>query len=130
MITRRYCTIASNDLDNATIEIPVILTVGGVAPVGDLLPRVVHFSGPVPNPFNPATDLKFSLPKDAAVTMNLYDVSGRLVRSLLTDNLPAGHHEVRWNGRDDNGRTVASGTYFARLTVDGISTVKSMALVR
>jgi hypothetical protein len=123
--------ISSNDPVNEALAISVDLTVeSGATPVGDMLPRVVHFSGPVPNPFNPATDLKFSIPRDAGVTLKLYDVSGRLVRSLLSENLSAGHHEVRWNGRDDNGRSVASGTYFARLTVDGVSTVKSMALVR
>lgn len=123
--------IGSNDPDTASIAVDVAMTVSsGVVPAGDLLPRVVQFNGAVPNPFNPATDLKFSIPRDARVSLKLYDVSGRLVRSLLNDNLEAGQHQVQWNGRDDNGRSVASGTYFARLLVDGISTVKSMALVR
>jgi len=115
---------------NNQVVIPVDMTVQSISPAGDLLPKAVHFSGPVPNPFNPATDLKFSIPRDAAVSLKLYDVSGRLVRSLLSEHLESGHHEVRWNGRDDNGRSVASGTYFARLVVDGVSSVKSMALVR
>jgi hypothetical protein len=123
--------IASNDPVDDTLAIPVDLTVNtGASPVDDMLPKVVHFSGPVPNPFNPATHLKFSLPKDASVSLKLYDVSGRLVRSLLSERVSAGQHEVLWNGRDDHGRSVASGTYFARLVVDGVSTVKSMALVR
>ncbi len=91
---------------------------------------MVQFTGAVPNPFNPATDLKFSIPRDASVSLKLYDVSGRLVRNLVNERMSAGRHEVRWNGRDDGGRSVASGTYFVRLLVDGVSTVKSMALVR
>jgi hypothetical protein len=122
--------IGSNDPVNDAITIPIELNVGSTSAVGDRLPSVVQFTGAVPNPFNPATDLKFSLPRDATVSMKLYDVSGRLVRDLVNERMPAGHHEVRWNGRDDGGRSVASGTYFVRLLVDGVSTVKSMALVR
>jgi len=48
----------------------------------------------------------------------------------VASNLNAGHHEVRWNGRDDGGRSVASGTYFARLVVDGKFSVKAMILIR
>jgi len=130
-IYQAILNIGSNDPVNDTIVIPVDLTVTVTSAVDDnILPRAVQLTGAVPNPFNPATDLKFSLPRDAAVSLKLYDVSGRLVRSLLNENLPAGHHEVRWNGRDDSGRSVASGTYFVRMLVDGVSSVKSMALVR
>jgi flagellar hook assembly protein FlgD len=72
----------------------------------------------------------FTLPVDVEVELNLYDVSGRRVRSLLADRLQAGSQAVPWNGRDDFGRLVASGTYFARLTVSGVSSVKSVTLVR
>jgi subtilisin family serine protease len=123
-------SVGSNDPTQATMTVPINMIVGGVTPVGDLLPRVVQFTGAVPNPFNPATHLKFSIPRDAAVSLKLYDVSGRLVRSLVNESMGAGHHEVFWNGQDQGGRSVASGTYFARLAVDGVITVKSMALVR
>ena len=124
-------TIASNDPDEASLILPITLTVtDDVSAVGDGLPQVVQFAGPVPNPFNPRTELKFSIPRDASVSLNLYDVSGRLVRSLVSEHLESGHHSVPWNGRDDSGRAVASGTYFARLVVGGVSSVKSMVLVR
>jgi len=123
--------IGANDPAQDMTTIDLSLTVAIVSPVEDpLLPRVVHFAGPVPNPFNPATDLKFSTPRDAVVTMKIYDVSGRLVRNLLNGHLLAGHHEVRWNGKDSGGRAVASGTYFARLVVGGDISVRSMVLVR
>jgi len=84
----------------------------------------------VPNPFNPATKLRFSLPVDSEVTLDLYDVAGRRIRSLVGGPLRAGRHEVAWDGQDDAGRNVASGTYFARLTAAGVSRVKSVTLVR
>ena len=122
--------INSNDPNTPNIMLPVTLTLSGTSAVGELLPSVVKLEGAVPNPFNPATDIKFSLPRDAAVQLNLYDVSGRLVRSLLSESLGAGSHEARWNGKDNSGRSVASGTYFARLVVDGVHNVKAMILVR
>ncbi len=122
--------INSNDPDTPEILLPVTLTITGTSAVGEGLPQVVQLHGAVPNPFNPATDIKFSLPRDAAVQMNVYDVSGKLVRTLLNESLNAGSHETRWNGRDDSGRSVASGTYFARLVVDGTRSVKAMILVR
>ncbi len=124
-------TVMSNDPVNSSIELPVTLNVGNdLSAVGDGLPNVLHLTGAVPNPFNPQTDIKFSLPRDARVQLKLYDVSGRLVRSLLNESLTAGSHSVRWTGRDDAGKSVASGTYFMRLVADGETSVKSMVLVR
>jgi subtilisin family serine protease len=124
-------TITSDDPDEDTLVLPITMNVtDGVAAVGDALPQVVQLRGAVPNPFNPMTEIKFSIPADASVNLKLYDVSGRLVRNLMSENLESGQHSVTWNGRDDSGRSVASGTYFARLVVDGVSSVKSMVLVR
>ena len=124
-------TIASNDPDEGSLQLPITMTVTDqVSAVDEPLPSVVRFGGAVPNPFNPLTHLQFSIPRDASVSLNLYDVSGRLVRSLISEHMNAGHHSVSWNGRDGSGRAMASGTYFARLMVDGVSSVKSMVLVR
>ena len=124
-------TVRSTDPLVPELLVPLMLTVTAVSAVPDTdMPRVVTFTGAVPNPFNPATKLQFILPSDALVVLDVFDVSGRRVRSLVAGRLPAGSHSVPWKGRDDAGRNVASGTYFARLTVDGVSSVKSVALVR
>jgi len=122
--------VSSNDPDHPDTVITVELTVTPVSAVGDGLPRHLVFEGAVPNPFNPATDIKFSLPRDAAVDLAIYDVSGRLVRNLADGRRTAGDHSEHWNGRDDSGLNVASGVYFARLKVDGETSIKQMALVR
>jgi hypothetical protein len=74
-----------------------------------------------PNPFNPVTVIPFVLPEGGAVvSLRIHDVRGRVVRTLLGDVYRReGRHTVRWDGRDDQGRTVASGTYLARLTSSG-----------
>lgn len=68
-----------------------------------------------PNPFNPEATIQFSLKRDGAVTLRAYDVRGRLVRTILEGFLAGGTREVHWDGRDDSGRKLASGTYFLRL---------------
>ncbi len=70
-----------------------------------------------PNPFNPRTAIKFTLPQAAAVKLQIFNLNGQLVRTLANEDLPAGAHQRRWNARDEHGRRVASGTYLYRLQV-------------
>lgn len=87
---------------------------------GPSVPKTVVFEPNVPNPFNPSTLLRFELPAGGAKNVNLsiFDAAGRLVRTLKTGALPEGGHELRWNGRGNDGAVVSSGVYYARLLVD------------
>jgi hypothetical protein len=72
-----------------------------------------------PNPFSATTTIRFEIPREAPADLTVYSVSGRAVRTLVSSGvLAAGEHVVSWDGRDENGRPVASGTYFYRLRVD------------
>jgi len=93
--------------------------------------RAVSMAQNHPNPFNPQTTIAFELPKREAVTLSVFDISGRLVRELITaESHTPGRHEVVWNGRDDVGRQVASGTYFYRLEAGSYSETKRMVLIK
>ncbi len=82
-----------------------------------------------PNPFNPATRLTLNVPAAGSVAVGVYDLRGRLVRSLLVADLPAGETTLNWNGQADDGATAPSGVYFARAqTAQGAATVKLMLL--
>lgn len=70
-----------------------------------------------PNPFNPRTAIQFTLPQSARVKLQIFNLSGQLLRTLVNEELPAGAHQRRWNARDESGRRVASGTYLYRLQV-------------
>ncbi len=84
-----------------------------------------------PNPFNPATTVAFDLAKPAMVRIGIYDVSGRLVRTLLDRSMSAGSHEVGWNGTNNAGTGVPSGLYFYRMaTSDGFTATRKMILLR
>ena len=84
-----------------------------------------------PNPFNPATTIRYDLPNPQQVTLHIYDVSGHLVR-VLRDAVyeDAGGHEVVWHGLDQSGHPAPSGTYFYRLSVGGYSETRRMVLVK
>jgi hypothetical protein len=84
----------------------------------------------VPNPFNPSTQIVFSLSRGGAARLEVYDVAGRLVRRLVEGTLTAGEHVVKWDGQDDNARPVASGVYVYRLAAPGANLSRRMALVR
>jgi len=91
---------------------------------------VASLSDPVPNPFNPTTTLAYTVPADAGhVSLVIYDQRGRQVRELAVE-YTAGHHAAVWDGRADGGGRVASGLYFARLQVDGVTEIRKMALVK
>jgi len=123
-------SIASNDRAAGTPTVSLQLNVTAVSGVADALPKVMVFTGAVPNPFNPKTELRFSLPDRAHVSLNVYDLRGRLVRNLADGWLAPGPQVVVWNGQDNHGKGASSGKYFARLEIDGVPHVKSMTLVR
>ena len=68
-----------------------------------------------PNPFNPATSVSFTLGESSFVSIDIYDLGGRLVCTLFAGDMDAGDHEIPWRGQDSSGNAVASGVYFCRL---------------
>lgn len=84
---------------------------------GDEKPRGIHVRVE-PNPLNPLTTIRFDLSHAASVTVDVFDVAGRRVRTLVDGTLAAGVQAIPWNGDDDRGASVSSGTYFIRARVD------------
>ena len=72
-----------------------------------------------PNPFNPTTNIKYALPVESRVTMEVYNTLGQRVRTLVNDNKPAGYHVAGWDGKGNTGEQMATGVYFLRLTAAG-----------
>lgn len=94
-------------------------------PAATLLDRVY------PNPFNPGTHVRFALAHAGPVRLNVYDIRGQLVRQLLEGvPMPAGTHEVFWDGRDAGGRGVASGVYVVKLDADQSSFARKVTLMK
>ncbi len=83
-----------------------------------------------PNPFNPTTHITFELIKSGNITLAIYDLSGKLVRTLGNGLYTSGAHTVVWDGKDLHGNSVASGVYVYSLTADGFTKVKKMTLLK
>lgn len=93
-------------------------------------PRI-HVAPCQPNPFNPATTIRYQLGAPAFVDLAVFDVRGRRVRTIR-NGAPedSGWHEATWNGRDETGRRVAGGVYYCRLRASGESAATTMTLVK
>ena len=83
-----------------------------------------------PNPFNPSTEIRFTIPTAGPGSLRVFDLHGRLVRTLAQGNLPAGEGSLTWHGRDDSGRSVGSGVYIYRLDASGLCMERRMVLLK
>ena len=93
------------------------------------IPEKFSLSGNYPNPFNPETTIKFGLPKESRVTIEIFNVLGQKVNELLGGEKPAGYHHVRWDGTDEFGKKVGAGVYLYRMQAGNfIKTLKMMLL--
>ena len=83
-----------------------------------------------PNPFNPRVNIHFTMPKAGLALVQIFDMRGRLVRTLLNAQHPAGEDTVIWQGDDDSGRAMASGVYQVRLATEGRLIEERVTLLR
>lgn len=97
---------------------------------GTTLPDRPVLDGPCPNPSNPGTTVRFRLPAAQDADLQVLAADGTRVRRLAAGRFAAGENAVYWDGRDDTGRTVASGTYLLRLVAGGAPQVRKLTLVR
>ncbi len=103
----------------------------GVDPQDQALPGSVSLAQNFPNPFNPRTVIAFDLPAAARVNLRVYDVAGRLLRTLIASTTyDEGHHEAAWDGRDESGVMAAAGVYMYRLEAGDHVESRPMVLVK
>ena len=100
------------------------------SPAIAILPSSFRLSTAVPNPFRRVTEIQLDLPASSAVRLRVYDVSGRLVRTLIEQPLGPGRYRVTWDGRDSGGRSVASGMYFYHAEASGLSSTRRVVRLK
>ena len=123
-VWRDYRTSASSDI------YATALTEYGTGVENPGAPGAFYLAQNFPNPFNPTTRITFGLKAPAAVSLRIYDASGRLVRVLVAETRAAGQCAELWDGRDSRGSAVASGMYFYRLDAGTFAQTRKMILVR
>lgn len=121
-----YKTAEKNLVLNRTKLEPIV----SVNPPGTAPVSVFQLSSNYPNPFNGETFIRFRLPISMEIRLEVFDLSGRLIRILAQGRIAAGFHLVRWNGLDRADRQAASGVYFYRLKSQNFQQVKKMILLR
>ncbi|MCK4689835.1 MAG: T9SS type A sorting domain-containing protein, partial [Candidatus Marinimicrobia bacterium] len=94
------------------------------------IPAEFKLSRNYPNPFNPTTNISFQLPGNSKVTIAVYDILGNRVRTLVNENKTAGYYTVQWDGLNDNGMSLSSGTYFFQIQAGQHNSTKKMLLIK
>ena len=100
--------------------------------VADLFgnPAIYELHGNYPNPFNPSTNIQFTIPQPGNVKIDIYNINGELVSSLTNKDYSIGTHSVTWNGKDNSGNNVSSGIYLYRMTSNNFAQSNRMLLLK
>lgn len=101
-----------------------------VVPEDNLLPKSFSLAQNAPNPFNPQTRIAYDLPNAAKVRLEIYNVLGQQIKTLVDEFQEAGSKSVIWDGRDNSGTTVASGIYFYRMDAGDFSDTRKMMMLK
>ena len=97
---------------------------------GNQIPVAYALHQNYPNPFNPVTNLRYDLPEDAMVNITIFDMMGKVVRTMLNEEQSAGFKVLQWNGSNNNGQPVSSGLYIYTITTDNFSKTRKMILMK
>jgi hypothetical protein len=86
--------------------------------------------GNYPNPFNPSTEIFFSMKEAGKLSIEVYNIKGEKVKTLLNETVAAGNNSIEWNGTDDNNRAVSSGVYFYKMKSSTFESAKKMIMMK
>jgi hypothetical protein len=123
----------TNDPFLPVVDVPITLNVSNATDVvADIAaPSRFELGAPRPNPAGAATSVQYAVPAGAGnVTIAIFDVAGRHVRTLVQGALPVGRYEANWDARDDAGRRVGSGVYFYRMDASTFSQVRKVTILK
>ena len=96
----------------------------------NMIPTEFSLGNNYPNPFNPVTNITYSLPEDMRVVIKVFDIEGKEVISLVDSRQSAGHNSIVWNGTNDFGAPVSTGLYFYRIQSSDFSKTKKMIFLK
>ena len=97
---------------------------------GTIQPKSFKLAQNYPNPFNPTTNISFELLEDASVTIQIFDVSGRMIKELISGNYSVGGYTTQWDARDERGQLVSAGVYMYTIQVGNDIFAKKMVLLK
>ena len=117
-------------LEKDTVDLHLTLGESTVMVDEEMLPNDFHLFQNHPNPFNPKTNIGFNLPSDQDVTLIIYDMIGRVVLELGYEGLRKGHHQFKWDGKNQHGNSVSAGIYLYNLSTPTFTMTRKMILLK
>ena len=96
----------------------------------DLLPKTFYVGPNYPNPFNPSTTIDIQTVFDGEFLVNVYDISGRLINTLMNENLASGFYSIKWNGQNYIGESMPTGIYFIQVESGADLSVQKIMLIK
>jgi hypothetical protein len=124
-----YYKVSAIDISGNEGAMTAVSVVTGVENSGGI-PTEFALGQNYPNPFNPTTEITFAVPKQTNVKVVVYNLAGAEIATLVNQSMSPGNYRAMWNGRTDDGRSVASGVYFYHLQADGFTATKKMTLLK
>ncbi|MCX7875346.1 MAG: fibronectin type III domain-containing protein [Melioribacteraceae bacterium] len=131
--TTYYWRVKSNAGNNSSLysNVGQFITNAKVTAVEDIsIPTEYALEQNYPNPFNPSTLIKYSLPENTFVTIKIYDMLGKEIKTLVSKESAAGNYSIEWKGDDNFGNKVSTGTYIYRISAGNFVAVKKMLLIK
>ena len=116
--------------DNGALTLGVNASAAVLSINGELLPEVFALHQNYPNPFNPVTTLRYDLPENGLVTIIIYDMLGKEVKTLINQSQNAGYRTVIWNATNDYGKPVSAGIYLYQIQAGEYNSTKKMVLLK
>ncbi|MBC6949207.1 T9SS C-terminal target domain-containing protein [candidate division KSB1 bacterium] len=126
---KRFDSREHSVVENRPVLTIVYTTATSVLDQTDAVPEKFELAQNFPNPFNPSTTIQYALPENASIVLQIYDLHGRLMRTLVNQNQRAGFYTVAWDGKTDEGRAAVSGIYFCRMAAGDFVKSQKMALL-
>lgn len=109
---------------------PVSVKTNRIDEENPVIPLVTQLNSAYPNPFNPSTSISFDLAEKAGVNIEIFNIKGQKVKSLINEEISAGRHSVVWNGQDENHKKVSSGVYFYKMQAGKYIKINKMIMMK
>jgi hypothetical protein len=124
--------ISSTDPLQPELTIPVNIFIGSTSSIhqNTAIPKELALHANYPNPFNPTTTLSFDLPRSTSVTLEVYNLLGQRIKTIVSGYLNAGSYRFIWDGTADTGHSISAGIYFYQLKTDEATLIKKMILTK
>ena len=96
----------------------------------DIAPLTTELKAIYPNPFNPTVNISYSLKEQTSVTIEVFNIKGQKVKTIINEMQELGNHKVSWSGHDNNNHKTASGIYFVRIKADKLNDIRKVIMLK